>query len=398
VERSLEGEAKQRYAALKAELAKYDNLKPGDSPVGEAMIDNGHAAPATFVLSKGVWDAPLEEVQPGFLTILDPNPPKIVPPEGVDSTGRRTALANWLADSNNPLTTRVMANRIWQDHFGRGIAASASDFGMMGERPTDPQLLDYLTATFVENGWSIKKMHRTIMLSNAYQQSSAFREDAAKVDPSNKLWWRFDRRRLEGEVIRDSMLFVSGLLNLKMGGPGVFAPLPPGISRPGSKYLNWSTETDAAETHRRSAYIFVKRNLPYPMFESFDFPDTSESCARRYSTVNPGQPLALMNDEMVLQWAASLAGRVLNDGGLSPEQQVERAFRIVFDRAPKPEERQAVLDFLGRQSAIIAGRLDRNDKPPMPAHVPESMPPARAAAFVEFCHALMNSNEFVYMN
>src|SRR5262249_39240407 len=223
---------------------------------------------------------------------------------GVASTGRRTALANWLADGANPLTTRVMANRIWQYHFGRAIAGSASDFGMMGERPTDPQLLDYLTATFVENGWSIKKMHRLIMLSNAYQQSSEFREEAARIDPSNKLWWRFDRRRLEGEVIRDSMLSVSGLLNLKMGGPGVFAPLPPGVSRPGSRYLNWNTEKDSAEINRRSAYIFVKRNLPYPMFESFDFPDTSESCARRYVTVSPAQPLALMNDEMVLQWAA----------------------------------------------------------------------------------------------
>jgi hypothetical protein len=259
-------------------------------------------------------------------------------------------------------------------------------------------LLDYLTATFVENGWSMKKMHRLIMLSNAYQQSSEFREEAAQVDPSNKLWWRFDRRRLEGEVIRDSMLYVSGLLNSKMGGPGVFAPLPPGISMPGSRYLNWNTEKDPVEANRRSAYIFVKRNLPYPMFESFDFPDTSESCARRYVTVSPTQPLALMNDEMVLRWAAALAGRVLNDSGLSAEQQVERAFRIVFDRSPKQEERQAVLDFLGQQSEAIAKRLARNDAVPMPAHVPEGMAPARAAAFVDFCHALMNSNEFVYMN
>src|SRR4029079_10846926 len=135
-----------------------------------------------------------------------------------------------------------------------------------------------------------------------------------------------ERRRLEGEVIRDSMLYVSGLLNLKAGGPGVFPPLPPGVSMPGSKYLNWKTETDPGESHRRSVYVFVKRNLPYPMFESFDFPDTSDSCSRRYATVSPTQPLALMNDEMVLEWSRVLAARVLNDSGLAPGQQVDRAF------------------------------------------------------------------------
>ncbi len=131
-------------------------------------------APPEFILFKGVWDAPLDEVQPGFLTILDPAPAKIVAPEGLNSTGRRSALANWLADPKNPLTARVMVNRIWQDHFGKGIVGTSSDFGVMGERPADPQLLDYLATNFVENGWSIKKMHRLIMLSNTYQQSSAY--------------------------------------------------------------------------------------------------------------------------------------------------------------------------------------------------------------------------------
>ena len=186
-------------------------------------------------------------MQPGFLSILDPQPRKIVPPEGLNSTGRRTALANWLADPKNPLTPRVMVNRIWHYHFGRGIVGTPSDFGLMGERPTNPQLLDYLAATFVENGWSIKKMHRLIMLSNTYQQSSAFQAEAAKVDPDNKLLWRFERRRLEGEAIRDSMLFVSGLLNTKMGGPGVYPPLPRRASacRGSTIPATGSTEKDA---------------------------------------------------------------------------------------------------------------------------------------------------------
>jgi hypothetical protein len=398
LERSLKGEAKERYDALKKELAQYDSIKPPDPPVAEVMVDQGREAPLTHILAKGVWDAPLETVQPGFLSILDPNPAQIVPPEGLDSSGRRTALAKWLTDPANPLVSRVMVNRIWHYHFGDGIVGSPSDFGIMGERPSNPQLLDYLASTFVENGWSIKSMHRMIMLSSAYRQSSGYQPQAAQADPHNKLLWRFERRRLEGEVIRDSMLFASGQLNLKVGGPGVFPPLPPGVSMPGSTYLNWKTEKDPAETNRRSVYIFVKRNLRYPMFETFDFPDTHEPCPRRYATVTPTQPLALMNDELVMDWARVLAGRVLNDGGLSPEQQIERTYRLVFSRAPKNEERRLILDFLHQQSGLLAARLERGEKVPIPAAVPQGISPAEAAAFVELFHTLLNSNEFIYMN
>jgi hypothetical protein len=398
LEKALKGDAKERYAALKKELAQYDSIKPADPPIAQVMVDQGRDAPPTHVLAKGVWDAPLDEVQPGFLTILDPNPAKIISPEGLNSSGRRSALANWLADPNNPLVSRVMVNRIWHYHFGQGIVGSPSDLGVMGERPSNPQLLDYLASVFVTDGWSIKKMHRMIMLSSAYQQSSAYQASAAAIDPQDKLVWRFERRRLEGEVIRDSMLFVSGELNLKMGGPGVFPPLPPGVSMPRSNYLNWKPEKDPAESDRRSVYVFVKRNLRYPMFEAFDFPDTHESCPRRYSTVTPTQPLAMMNDELVMEWARALASRVLNDGGLSAEQQIERAYRLVFSRAPRGEESRLVLDFLNQQSALLAERLAKTDKVPLPDSVPAGMAPARAAAFVDFCHTLLNSNEFIYMN
>jgi len=398
LEKALKGEAKERYAALKKELAQYDSIKPADPPVAEVMMDQGRDAPATHILAKGVWDAPLDEVQPGFLSIIDPNPATIVPPEGMQSSGRRTALATWLTDSSNPLPARVMVNRIWHYHFGQGIVGSPSDFGIMGERPSNPQLLDYLASVFVEKGWSVKNMHRMIMLSSAYQQSSANQEAAAKIDPGDKLVWRFARRRLEGEVIRDSMLFAGGGLNLKMGGPGIFAPLPPGVSMPRSNYLNWRTEKDQAEANRRSVYVFVKRNLRYPMFETFDFPDTHEPCPRRNATVTPTQPLALMNDEQVMDWSRVLASRVLNDSGLSAEQQIERAYCLAFSRAPKPEESKSILEFLDQQSGLIAERMAKSDKVPMPDAVPEGMPPARAAAFVDVCHALLNSNEFIYMN
>jgi len=397
LEKSLKGEAKDRYAELKKELAKFDALKPADPPVAEAMIDASRSAPPTFVLSKGVWDAPEAEVLPGFLTILDAKTPAIAAPEGMNSTGRRSVLAKWLTDPANPLVARVMVNRIWQGHFGTGIVGSSSDFGVMGDRPANPELLDYLAATFVEDGWSIKKMHRLILLSNAYQESSAFQADAAKADPENKLLWRFARRRLEGEVIRDSMLDAAGILNPEMGGRGVFPPLPEGITH-GSQYLAWKPEKDAAEANRRSVYVFVKRNLRYPMFEAFDFPDTHESCSRRYATVSPTQPLMLMNDELVREWSRQLASRVLNDAGLSEEQQVDRAFRIVFSRAPSDDERRAVLEFLKQQSAEIAGRLAKNESVRLPGRMPQGMEPARAAAFVDFCQTLLNSNEFAYVN
>ena len=238
-------------------------------------------------------------------------------------------------------------------------------------------------------------MHRLILLSSAYQQSSMHRSDAAEVDPGNRLLWHFERRRLEGEVIRDSMLFAGGKLNMKMGGPGVFPPLPPLIAKTRSQYLNWKPEKDISEASRRSVYIFVKRNLRYPMFETFDFPDTHESCARRYHTVTPSQSLALMNDELVLDWSRSLAGRVLNDAGVSVDGQIDRAYRLALHRAPKASEKQATLEFLRSQASILR---EQRDKLYLPDPLPPGVEPAHAAAVVDFCHALLNSNEFLYLN
>jgi hypothetical protein len=392
--KKLRGPAAKRWAELKTELAKFDDIKPPEEPVAQAMIDNGKNSPSTHVLAVGVYDAYKEEVQPGFLSILDPSDAKIAPPEGINSSGRRSALANWLADPQNPLSTRVMANRIWHYHFGRGIVGSPSDFGVMGERPANKELLDYLTATFIENGWSIKKMHRLIMLSNTYQQSTKFNPEAAKIDPEDKLVWRYNRHRLEGEAIRDAMLEVSGRLNLKMYGRGVFPPLPAGVDPRGG----WKRNEDPAETQRRSVYTFVRRNVRYPMFEVFDMPDTHESCPRRNTTVTAPQALELLNNELVLDWSKSLAGKVLNDGGLTPEAQVDRAYRLAFSRTPTEAERKTALEFLNRQSAILAERMATDEKTPLPDNLPEGVEKVKAAALVDLCHALLNSNEFVYLN
>ena len=377
--RRLKGDEAKRWHDLQAELAKFDGIKPPELPMAQAMIDNGPDSPKTHVLAVGVYDAYKEEVEPGFLSILDPGPAQIVPPPGLRSTGRRTALANWLADPDNPLSTRVIANRIWHYHFGQGIVASPSDFGLMGERPSNRELLDWLTATFVENGWSMKKMHRLIMLSNTYRQSSTWNAEAAKADPQDKLLWRYGRHRLEGESIRDSMLQVSGLLNLEMGGPGVFPPMPPGVVTRGG----WKKDEDPAAARRRSIYVFVRRNTRYPMFQVFDMPDTHESCARRNNTVTAPQALELLNNELVFDWSRAFAGRVLNDGDMTRDEQVNRAYKLAYARLPGEEERKAGVDFLARQAALVAagGGAD----------------PARAA-LVDLCHMLLNSNEFVYVN
>ena len=274
---------------------------------------------------------------------------------------------------------------------------------MMGSRPTHPQLLDYLASSFVENGWSVKKTHRMILLSNAYRQSSDFNEASAKADPDNKLLWRYQRRRAEAEAIRDSMLEVSGLLNTKMGGPGVFPPLPPGAVSALSATAaagGWRKEKDAAENNRRSVYIFVRRNLRYPMLQEFDSANTFESCDFRKNTVTAPQSLDLLNNDLMLQWAQSFAGRVLNDTGLTPEGQIDRAFRLAFGRAATAEEQKIAADFLARQTPLLAERVAGGEKtkPPMPTNVPAGMDPARAAAFVDLSHMLLASNEFLYIN
>jgi hypothetical protein len=378
--KELKGEAKQQWKDLSAQLAAFDGIKPAPEPVAQAMIDNGRESPKTHVLAVGVYDAYQEEVEPGFLSILDAGSARIIPPRDVESTGRRTALAEWLASPDNPLTPRVMANRIWHYHFGRGIAGTPSDFGVMGERPSNPALLDHLAATFVENGWSIKKMHRLIMLSNTYQESARSNPDAAKVDPDDRLVWRFNRHRLEGEAIRDSILEVSGRLNPKMGGPGIFPPLPAGVETRGG----WKKNEDPSEAERRSVYVFVRRNTRYPMFEVFDMPDTHESCPRRNATVTAPQALELLNNELVLDWSRSLAGRVWNDAGMTAEAQVDRAWRFVYSRAATVEERKEALDFLDWQRAKLSARM-----------TPEE---ASKAALTDLCHMLVNSNEFLYVN
>jgi hypothetical protein len=391
----LKGEAKKRWLELTAQLEKFDSVRPAPLPIGTGMGDLGCEAPATYVLAKGVFDKPQQEVQPGLLQILYPGAALALPSSQVKSTGRRTALANLLTDPQNPLTARVMVNRVWHYHFGKGLVGTPSDFGVKGEAPTHPALLDWLTSEFIGHGWSVKYLHRLIMTSRTYQQASAFREDAAAVDPENKLLWRFPRHRLEGEAIRDASLAVAGLLSLKMGGPSVFPELPEGMPPPRG---GWKVDADANERHRRSIYVFVRRNTRYPMFDTFDMPDAHESCPRRNTTTSPLQALTLLNDRLSLQWAQSFAGRVIASAGEDVTQQIDAAYQLAYARQPDAAERQIARDFFESHRPILSQRASNGEGLALPPGLPRKADLLEAATLVDFCHMLMNANEFVYLN
>jgi hypothetical protein len=387
----LKGESKKRWEELTKQLRQFADLHPGELPRASTMTDLGPEAPKTFLLSRGLYDKPATEVQPGLLQILYPRPAEISVSPGDSTTHRRATLARLLTDPANPLTARVMVNRVWQYHFGRGIVATPSDFGFKGDKPTHPALLDWLTSQFIAGGWSLKKLHRLIVMSSAYQQSSAHREGAARIDPANKLFWKYPRHRLEGEVIRDAALTVAGLLNLKMGGPSIFPDLPTGMPAPRG---GWKVTADENERNRRSIYVFVRRNTRYPMFDSFDMPDPHESCARRNVTTSPIQALTLLNSHLVLQWAEAFAGRVLSVAGSDPVKQVDSAFRIAYGRSPDRSEQRFVREFLTTQRQLLEEKIAHGVPAPLPAAVQR----ADAAALVDLCHMLINANEFVYVD
>jgi hypothetical protein len=394
--KSMKEPVKKDYEALAAELAKFDHLKPKAPPASMSLTDIGPAAPATYLLKRGDYKNKGKELEPGFLAIFDPAPAVIPPPPpGATTTGRRTVLAKWLAQPDHPLTARVMVNRLWQHHFGRGIVGTASDFGAIGDQPTHPELVDWLATEFVKEGWSLKKMHRLMVTSATYRQSS--RADAAtlKDDPDNKLFSRMNRRRLEGEALRDAMLAVSGLLNLKTGGPGVFPELPAEINLPKAK---WPVTADAGERNRRSVYVFAKRNLRYPLFGTFDAPEGNESCSRRNVSTSAPQALMLLNGQITLDWGRSFAGRVLRAAGNEPGAVTDQIYRFALGRAATTSETQRALDFLQQQSAHLRERLAAKQTVVGPLGGPAETDPAFAAAVVDLCHVLLNVNEFAYVD
>jgi hypothetical protein len=401
------GERYRKYEALSEQLKSFEKLKPerGSDKI-TAMTELGHPdTPPTHRLFGGSDDRPLEEVQPGFPAAIangqqpaNGPQPEIVPT--ATSSGRRTALANWIASPTNPLTARVYVNRVWSWYFGSGIVRSVSDFGRAGEKPTHPELLDYLADRFVKEGWSTRKLEREILLSSVYRESSAYREDAYKADPDNKLLAVFPRRRLDAEEIRDSLLLASGKLDETIGGPSVFPPVPKGL-KAGNL---WQVSKNPDDWNRRSLYIFSRRSVAYPMLDTFDMASMQQVHSKRSVTTTPLQALTLYNSDLVFQWSQALAGRVVREVGYSESAQVERLYQILFARNPDKFEKTALLEFLSSHEKVIEEKAtDGKLSIALPVGlVPVSLrsaPPAdpiRAAAFVDLVHTVVNSNEFAY--
>ena len=372
---------RERFAEYLKSRQELDALRQEKVPVDAALCvtEAGASAPETFVLLRGNPHTPGDRVEPAFLQVLDAPTPTIPPsPPGARTTGRRTVLADWIASPANPLTARVMANRLWQHHFGRGIVRSPSNFGRQGDRPTHPELLDWLTSELIRQGWRLKPIHRLIVTSNAYKMSSRANPESLALDPTNDLLWRFDMRRLSAEEIRDSILAVGGTLNSKMYGPGIYPQIPQevlaGQSVPGA---GWSTSPPEEEA-RRSVYIHVKRSLMTPILESFDVAETDRSTPVRFATTQPTQALSMINGTFLGKQAALLAGRLRREAGADVRDQVTLALRLATGREPGAGE-------VARGVGLIAAFRDED-------HADAE------AALRSFCLAVLNLNEFFYLD
>jgi hypothetical protein len=369
----------QQYVALKDEQKKLRNFKP--PALGQALVitEIGPKPRETFILARGNAHAPGDPVEPGFPEVLSfPDPLIQAPAEGARTSNRRLALANWLADPSNPLTARVMMNRVWQYHFGRGIVRSSNNFGYQGVAPTHPELLDWLAADFIAGGWKIKRMHRQIMLSNAYQMSSSADKKGLQKDPVNNLIWRFDMRRLEAEEIRDSVLWVNGSLNPKMYGPSIYPIIPrevlQGQSRPGADWGKSSPE----ERARRSIYIHIKRSLIVPMMAAFDGPDPDATCPVRFVTTQPTQALGMLNSEYFNQQARVFADFLRSRVPGDLPGQVHLALSRALQRTPGEAEVQRAVDLINQ----------------LQQH--EGVDEGKALQL--YCLMVLNLNEFIYLD
>ncbi|HKQ84096.1 MAG TPA: DUF1549 and DUF1553 domain-containing protein [Steroidobacteraceae bacterium] len=353
-----------KYEVLKTELAKYDELKPQNPGNISTIFELGPQSPSTHILASGIFDRPLEEVQPAVPAAFTSEQPTIQPTG--HSSGRRTALAQWIVAEDNPLVARVFVNRVWSQYFNHGIADTVSDFGKQGEKPINPELLDHLAFTFVhDDHWSIKKLQRRILLSSVYRQSSAPNEKAIQIDPNDRLLAAFPRQRLDAEQIRDSLLAASGLLVEQFGGPPVMPPAPSNFLL-GNNRNAWTNSENPRDQHRRSVYVFIRRNMPYPMLETFDGANPNTVHARRDVSTTPTQALTLVNSDLVYEWSRALAGRAIREGGGDENARIDRLYQILFARAPKPEETQKLLAFLNEQQSIVEGQLAQNQKVALP--------------------------------
>jgi hypothetical protein len=373
------GSEKHQYTALTEKIAQLEAAL--DVPRDMALsVNNAPRQPEpTHVLIRGNPHAPGPVVEPGFPTVLGFDDPQIpAPSESARSSGRRRVLADWIASPENPLTARVMVNRVWHYHFGRGLVRSTSEFGGLGDKPTHPQLLDWLATRFVEGGRRLKAMHKLIMMSSTYRMSSADDQAALAKDPGNDLLWRFDMRRLSAEEVRDSVLAVNGSLNRQLGGPSIYTEVPAAVLATASMPQHAWGESPPEQRTRRSIYIFIKRSLIEPVLGTFDLADTDSSCPVRFATTVPTQALTMLNSEFFNKQAEIFAQRLVKEAGDRPADQVRLALQLALSREPRAAE-------IERGVALLRDWQEH-----------DGLAPEKALEYL--CLMVLNLNEFVYLD
>ncbi|MDG1889932.1 MAG: PSD1 and planctomycete cytochrome C domain-containing protein [Verrucomicrobiota bacterium] len=366
------------YLTARETLKQVKNQKLPELAKALSIKENGADVAATHVLLRGNAHSKGPEVQPGFPAILGFKDPEIpLPREDAQTSGRRRVLAEWLVRKDNPLTARVMANRMWQFHFGRGLSRSPSNFGQNGEQPTHPMLLDWLANSLMENDWSLKKLHKTIMLSQAYQMSSRGKDNALALDPENNFFWRFNMRRLTAEEIRDSILNIAGKLNLQMGGRSIYTPVPEEVLATASRpHAAWGVSSEDQQ-NRRSIYVYIKRSLHEPILKTFDMADTDSACAVRFTTTVPTQALTMLNSSFLNDQAEAFAQRLESEESTA-EGQVARALHLATSREPSKDE--------------ISGGTT------MLRELMDTLSLNKHQALQRFSLLVLNMNEFVYLD
>ena len=339
--------------------------------IGTFLYEEGgpaYEAPPNYFLIRGDPFSPGSRMSPGFLTAATyGDPPTEIPRPDGRTAGRRLALAEWIGSRDNPLTARVAVNRIWHHHFGRGIVRTLDNLGKMGELPTHPELIDWLAVEFMDRGWSVKEMHRLLMTSAAYQMVSAHDDPVAlAADPENRFLWRYRPQRLEAEAVRDAIMTVSGGIDLTVGGPAIF-PFVPKQILDASRNGHWDNQPDGPEVWRRSVYVYRRRSLGFPFFDTFDLPDQNQTAAARNVSTVATQALTLMNNEFVLNQARLFAERVEREAPGDLDRQIELAYRIALTRPPTADEARIARDLATGQS------------------------------LVDLTHVILNLNEFLYL-
>ena len=402
VDRELSADAASRKKELATQIAALQAQRPPPLPTAEIVTDGDYRSsplgegddtvscpkcripvpgagpflhkgpgryqvPPSYFLIRGDVESHGSLMKPGFIEVITfGNPPTEIPRPDGRTSGRRLALAQWIASAQNPLTARVIVNRIWQKHFGRGIVSTLENFGKMGDRPTHQELLDWLAVDLMENNWSLKRLSKLMMMSSAYQMASTFDNAAdAQADPGNVYLWRFRPQRLDAEIVRDSILAAGGNINLAVGGEPVFPYIPADILA-GQYRGKWANTPDGPAAWRRGVYVYQRRSLPYPMFDTFDHPDLNVTAGARNVSTVPTQALTLLNNPFVLAQAERFAARVREQSS-DPAAQVSLAYRIALAR-PASE----------REVAIGTGLIAKQ-------------------SLASFTHVVLNLDEFLYM-